>query len=154
MDNKEIKRLFDYLINSSRFWHLEYAKKTLIPSEYNKIVKECDKFDNLLRKRVDNLINNNYKGKPTDIDNYNQIFSKDVLMIKEIKIYTDVDCITISKEDYTKEELDNTIKLLKDGEDIELNSFYKNLFLSSSIIKGYEVEYTSSYEDAIKKGGI
>lgn len=151
MNEKEIYRLCDYLINSSRYWHLEYAKRTLIDSEYNKIVKERDKFDKLLKKRVDDLLNDNYSSKPTDKNSYNQIFNEDVLMVKCIKVYTESNSIELTKDDYTKEELEQVIKSLEEGKDLKVKSFYKDVFLDSSAIKGYEVEHTSSYENHVKK---
>lgn len=149
-NEKELIRMVNYLIDNMSMWHINYARAVLIPSEVEKIIKEREKFDDLLKKRGEWLV----KGSDNidDLETYNQIMNnqKDEMMIQEIDIYTQGKTIKVDNEHYSSEELNEIINKIDQTEDIKIKSDYKLLSVDYTKIVGYEVTYASSYEEQFK----
>lgn len=151
-NKKETLRLINYLIDNMSMWHINYARVVLIPSEVDKLIKEHEKFDDLLRKRGEFLVNSEEEDTVDDLETYNEIMNttEDEKMIQSIDIYTTGRVITVNKQDYTKEELDIIENKLEIGVEVKLESDYKKLCIPVESIVGYEVTYVSQYEEKFK----
>ena len=102
-NEKEILRMIDYLVDNMSMWHINYARAVLIPSEVEKLVKEHEKFDDLLKKRGEWLVKGSDTDSIDDLETYNQIMNnqKDEKMIQEIDIYTYGETINVTNVHYT-----------------------------------------------------
>ena len=151
-NEKEILRMIDYLVDNMSMWHINYARAVLIPSEVDKIIKEHEKFDDLLKKRGEWLVKGSDTDSIDDLETYNQIMNnlKDEMMIQEIDIYTQGKTIKVDNEHYSSEELNEIINKIDQTEDIKIKSDYKLLSVDYTKIVGYEVTYASSYEEQFK----
>lgn len=151
-NEKEILRMIDYLVDNMSMWHINYARAVLIPSEVDKIIKEHEKFDDLLKKRGEWLVKGSDTDSIDDLETYNQIMNnqKDEMMIQEIDIYTQGKTIKVDNEHYSSEELSEIINKIEQLEDIKIKSDYKLLCIDYAKIIGYEVTYASSYEEQFK----
>lgn len=151
-NEKELIRMVNYLVDNMSMWHINYARAVLIPSEVKKIIKEHEKFDDLLKKRGEWLVKGSDTDNIDDLETYNQIMNnqKDEMMIQEIDIYTQGETIKVDNEHYSSDELDEIINKLGQKEDIQIKSNYKLLCINSTNIVGYEVTYASSYEEEFK----
>ncbi|AKC02400.1 hypothetical protein QLX43_gp034 [Staphylococcus phage IME-SA1] len=129
-----------------------YARAVLIPSEVEKIIKEHEKFDDLLKKRGEWLVKGSDTDNIDDLETYNQIMNnqKDEMMIQEIDIYTQGKTITIDNEHYSSDDLGEVLNKLEQSEDIKIKSNYKSLYVGYTNVVGYEVTYASSYEETFK----
>lgn len=151
-NEKEIIRMVNYLIDNMSMWHINYARAVLIPSEVEKIIKEHEKFDDLLKKRGEWLVKGSDTDNIDDLETYNQIMNnqKDEMMIQEIDIYTQGKTITVDNEHYSSDDLDEVLNKLEQSEDINIKSDYKSLYVGYTNVVGYEVTYASSYEETFK----
>ncbi|UXE02378.1 hypothetical protein Biyabedamokiny1_00025 [Staphylococcus phage Biyabeda-mokiny_1] len=151
-NEKEIIRMVNYLIDNMSMWHINYARAVLIPSEVDKIIKEHEKFDDLLKKRGEWLVKGSDTDNIDDLETYNQIMNnqKDEMMIQEIDIYTQGKTITIDNEHYSSDDLDEVLSKLEQSEDIKIKSNYKSLYVRYTNVVGYEVTYASYYEETFK----
>ena len=151
-NEKEILRMIDYLVDNMSMWHINYARAVLIPSEVDKIIKEHEKFDDLLKKRGEWLVKGSDTDSIDDLETYNQIMNnqKDEMMIQEIDIYTQGKTIKVDNEHYSSEELSEIINKIEQLEDIKIKSDYKLLSVDYTKIVGYEETYASSYEEQFK----
>ena len=151
-NEKEILRMIDYLVDNMSMWHINYARAVLIPSEVEKLVREHEKFDDLLKKRGEWLVKGSDTDSIDDLETYNQIMSnqKDEKMIQEIDIYTYGETVKVDNEHYSSNELDEIINKIEQAEDIKIKSNYKLLCIDYTKIIGYEVTYASSYEEKFK----
>ncbi|AFV50761.1 hypothetical protein F867_gp089 [Staphylococcus phage JD007] len=151
-NEKEIIRMVNYLIDNMSMWHINYARAVLIPSEVEKIIKEHEKFDDLLKKRGEWLVKGSDTDNIDDLETYNQIMNnqKDEMMIQEIDIYTQGKTITIDNEHYSSDDLNEVLNKLEQSEDIKIKSNYKSLYVGYTNVVGYEVTYASSYEETFK----
>ncbi|QKE56099.1 hypothetical protein METROID_44 [Staphylococcus phage Metroid] len=151
-NEKEIIRMVNYLIDNMSMWHINYARAVLIPSEVEKIIKEHEKFDDLLKKRGEWLVKGSDTDNIDDLETYNQIMNnqKDEMMIQEIDIYTQGKTITIDNEHYSSDDLNEVLNKLEQSEDIKIKSNYKSLYVGYTKVVGYEVTYASYYEETFK----
>ncbi|WVW76455.1 hypothetical protein [Staphylococcus phage vB_SauM-T-SE-G1] len=151
-NEKELIRMVNYLIDNMSMWHINYARAVLIPSEVEKIIKEHEKFDDLLKKRGEWLVKSSDTDNIDDLETYNQIMNnqKDEMMIQEIDIYTQGKTITIDNEHYSSDDLGEVLNKLEQSEDIKIKSNYKSLYVGYTNVVGYEVTYASSYEETFK----
>lgn len=152
-NEKEILRMIDYLVDNMSMWHINYARAVLIPSEVEKLVKEHEKFDDLLKKRGEWLVKGSDTDSIDDLETYNQIMNntKDEKMIQEIDIYTQGKMIKINNKHYASDELEIVLEHLENNKDINLKSNYKYLCILNNTVVGYEVTYASAYEKKYKK---
>ncbi len=151
-NEKEILRMIDYLVDNMSMWHINYARAVLIPSEVEKIIKEHEKFDDLLKKRGEWLVKGSDTDSIDDLETYNQIMNnqKDEMMIQEIDIYTYGETIRVTNVHYSSDILDEVLNNLEQSEDIKVKDEYKTLHITSNKVVGYEVTYASSYEENFK----
>lgn len=151
-NEKELIRMVNYLIDNMSMWHINYARAVLIPSEVDKIIKEHEKFDDLLKKRGEWLVKGSDTDNIDDLETYNQIMNnqKDEMMIQEIDIYTYGGTIKVTNTHYTSDILGTVLNNLEQSEDIKVKDEYKTLHILSNKIVGYEVTYASSYEENFK----
>lgn len=152
-NEKEILRMIDYLVDNMSMWHINYARAVLIPSEVEKLVKEHEKFDDLLKKRGERIVKGSDTGNIDDLETYSQIMNnqKDEMMIQEIDIYTQGKMIKINNKRYASDELELVLEHLENNKDIKLKSSYKYLCILNNTVVGYEVTYASTYEKKYKK---
>ena len=135
MNKKDMLNLLDHLITQSRYWHLEFCKKNIIQSEYEKIESYRDKFDRDLLKKGEDIIN----GIETESN------------IENITIFLKGYKILLSKNDYTTHQLRQILESLKAGHSIDDQNSSKNIYINKDNIVGFDVTYESEYKNKFHK---
>ena len=135
MNKKDMLNLLDHLITQSRYWHLEFAKKNIIQSEYEKIESYRDKFDRDLLKKGEDIIN----GIETDSN------------IVNITVFLKGYKILLSKNDYTTHQLRQILESLKAGHSIDDQNSGKKIYINKDNIVGFDVTYESEYKNKFHK---
>lgn len=135
MNKKDMLNLLDHLITQSRYWHLEFAKKNIIQSEYEKIESYRDKFDRDLLKKGEDIIN----GIETDSN------------IVNITVFLKGYKILLSKNDYTTHQLRQILESLKAGHSVDDQNSSKKIYINKDNIVGFDVTYESEYKNKFHK---
>ena len=135
MNKKDMLNLLDHLITQSRYWHLEFAKKNIIQSEYEKIESYRDKFDRDLLKKGEDIIN----GIETESN------------IVNITVFLKGYKILLSKNDYTTHHLRQILESLKAGNSIDDQNSSKKIYINKENIVGFDVTYESEYKNKFHK---
>lgn len=135
MNKKDMLNLLDHLITQSRYWHLEFAKKNIIQSEYEKIESYRDKFDRDLLKKGEDIIN----GIETESN------------IVNITVFLKGYKILLSKNDYTTHQLRQILESLKAGHSIDDQNSGKKIYINKDNIVGFDVTYESEYKNKFHK---
>ena len=135
MNKKDMLNLLDHLITQSRYWHLEFCKKNIIQSEYEKIESYRDKFDRDLLKKGEDIIN----GIETESN------------IENITIFLKGYKILLSKNDYTTHQLRQILESLKAGNSIDDQNSSKKIYINKDNIVGFDVTYESEYKNKFHK---
>ena len=135
MNKKDMLNLLDHLITQSRYWHLEFCKKNIIQSEYEKIESYRDKFDRDLLKKGEDIIN----GIETESN------------IENITIFLKGYKILLSKNDYTTHQLRQILESLKAGNSIDDQNSSKKIYINKENIVGFDVTYESEYKNKFHK---
>lgn len=135
MNKKDMLNLLDHLITQSRYWHLEFAKKNIIQSEYEKIESYRDKFDRDLLKKGEDIIN----GIETESN------------IVNITVFLKGYKILLSKNDYTTHQLRQILESLKAGNSIDDQNSSKKIYINKENIVGFDVTYESEYKNKFHK---
>ena len=135
MNKKDMLNLLDHLITQSRYWHLEFCKKNIIQSEYEKIESYRDKFDRDLLKKGEDIIN----GIETESN------------IENITIFLKGYKILLSKNDYTTHQLRQILESLKAGHSIDDQNSSKKIYINKENIVGFDVTYESEYKNKFHK---
>ena len=135
MNKKDMLNLLDHLITQSRYWHLEFCKKNIIQSEYEKIESYRDKFDRDLLKKGEDIIN----GIETESN------------IENITIFLKGYKILLSKNDYTTHQLRQILESLKAGHSIDDQNSSKKIYINKDNIVGFDVTYESEYKNKFHK---
>ena len=135
MNKNDIMNLIHHLISTGRFWHLEYARLTVIDSEFQKIKSYREKFDEDLLKKGEDIING--------IEREGNI--------KSIKVFLEGQCSTFTNKEYTSCQLEKILESLKKSEDIYIEGSVKVLSIDKESIRGYEVSYDTEYDDIFRK---
>lgn len=135
MNKKDMLNLLDHLITQSRYWHLEFCKKNIIQSEYEKIESYRDKFDRDLLKKGEDIIN----GIETDSN------------IVNITVFLKGYKILLSKNDYTTHQLRQILESLKAGHSIDDQNSSKKIYINKDNIVGFDVTYESEYKNKFHK---
>lgn len=128
--------LIDHLINQSRYWHLEYAQKNVINSEYLNIKRDREKFDKALLKKGEDIIN----GIETESN------------IEDVTIFLRGYKILLTKEEYSTHQLRQILESLKAGNSIDDQNNSKKIYLDKDMIVGYDVTYKTDYKNTFHKG--
>lgn len=135
MNKNDMMNLIHHLISTGRFWHLEYAKLTVIYSEFQKIKSYREKFDEDLIKKGEDIING--------IEREGNI--------KSIKVFLEgYDSIFTNKE-YSSHQLEQILNSLKESQDIDIRSSNKALFINKQKIYGYEICCETKYNNIFTK---
>lgn len=127
--------LLDHLITQSRYWHLEFCKKNIIQSEYEKIESYRDKFDRDLLKKGEDIIN----GIETESN------------IVNITVFLKGYKILLSKNDYTTHQLRQILESLKAGHSVDDQNSSKKIYINKDNIVGFDVTYESEYKNKFHK---
>lgn len=135
MNKKDMLNLLDHLITQSRYWHLEFCKKNIIQSEYEKIESYRDKFDRDLLKKGEDIIN----GIETESN------------IENITIFLKGYKILLTKNDYTTHQLRQILESLKAGHSIDDQNSSKKIYINKDNIVGFDVTYESEYKNKFHK---
>ena len=135
MNKKDMLNLLDHLITQSRYWHLEFCKKNIIQSEYEKIESYRDKFDRDLLKKGEDIIN----GIETDSN------------IVNITVFLKGYKILLTKNDYTTHQLRQILESLKAGHSIDDQNSSKKIYINKDNIVGFDVTYESEYKNKFHK---
>ncbi|QQV88433.1 hypothetical protein [Staphylococcus phage ZCSS1] len=135
MNKKDMLNLLDHLITQSRYWHLEFAKKNIIQSEYEKIESYRDKFDRDLLKKGEDIIN----GIETESN------------IVNITVFLKGYKVLLSKNDYTTHQLRQILESLKAGHSIDDQNSNKKIYINKDNIVGFDVTYESDYKNKFHK---
>ena len=135
MNKKDMLNLIDHLITQSRYWHLEFCKKNIIQSEYEKIESYRDKFDRDLLKKGEDIIN----GIETESN------------IVNITVFLKGYKILLSKNDYTTHQLRQILESLKAGHSIDDQNSSKKIYINKDNIVGFDVTYESEYKNKFHK---
>lgn len=135
MNKKDMLNLLDHLITQSRYWHLEFCKKNIIQSEYEKIESYRDKFDRDLLKKGEDIIN----GIETESN------------IVNITVFLKGYKILLSKNDYTTHQLRQILESLKAGHSIDDQNSSKKIYINKDNIVGFDVTYESEYKNKFHK---
>lgn len=135
MNKKDMLNLLDHLITQSRYWHLEFCKKNIIQSEYEKIESYRDKFDRDLLKKGEDIING--------IESESNIASI-LLFLKGYQIVLDT-------SRYSSNQLRQILENLKQGKDIDNQDSNSKVFISKNSIIGYHVKYQTKYKEHYHK---
>lgn len=135
MNKKDMINLLDHLITQSRYWHLEFCKKNIIQSEYEKIESYRDKFDRDLLKKGEDIIN----GIETESN------------IVNITIFLKGYKILLTKNDYTTHQLRQILESLKAGHSIDDQNSSKKIYINKENIVGFDVTYESEYKNKFHK---
>lgn len=135
MNKKDMLNLLDHLITQSRYWHLEFCKKNIIQSEYEKIESYRDKFDRDLLKKGEDIIN----GIETESN------------IVNITVFLKGYKILLSKNDYTTHQLRQILESLKAGHSIDDQNSSKKIYINKDNIVGFDVTYESDYKNKFHK---
>lgn len=135
MNKNDMMNLIDHLITQSRYWHLEFCKKNIIQSEYEKIESYRDKFDRDLLKKGEDIIN----GIETESN------------IENITIFLKGYKILLSKNDYTTHQLRQILESLKAGNSIDDQNSSKKIYINKDNIVGFDVTYESEYKNKFHK---
>ena len=135
MNKNDIMNLIHHLISTGRFWHLEYARLTVIDSEFQKIKSYREKFDEDLLKKGEDIING--------IEREGNI--------KSIKVFLEGQCSTFTNKEYTSCQLEKILESLKKSEDIYIEGSVKVLSIDKESVRGYEVSYDTEYDDIFRK---
>ena len=135
MNKKDMLNWLDHLITQSRYWHLEFAKKNIIQSEYEKIESYRDKFDRDLLKKGEDIIN----GIETESN------------IVNITVFLKGYKILLSKNDYTTHQLRQILESLKAGHSINDQNSSKKIYINKENIVGFDVTYESEYKNKFHK---
>lgn len=135
MNKNDMMNLIHPLISTGRFWHLEYAKLTVIDSEFQKIKSYREKFDEDLLKKGEDIIN--------DIEREGNI--------KSIKVFVEGHCSIFANNEYTSYQLEQILESLKKSEDINIEGSVKVLSIDKESIHGYEVSYETEYDGIFRK---
>lgn len=131
MNKNDMINLIHHLISTGRFWHLEYAKLTVIDSEFQKIKTYREEFEKDLLKKGEDIINGieregNIKSIKVFLEGYNSVFTN---------------------KEYSPHQLKQILDSLKESENINIQTSIKALFINKQCIYGYEVSYESEYND-------
>lgn len=135
MNKKDMLNLLDHLITQSRYWHLEFCKKNIIQSEYEKIESYRDKFDRDLLKKGEDIIN----GIETESN------------IVNITVFLKGYKILLTKNDYTTHQLRQILESLKAGHSIDDQNSSKKIYINKDNIVGFDVTYESEYKNKFHK---
>ena len=135
MNKKDMLNLLDHLITQSRYWHLEFCKKNIIQSEYEKIESYRDKFDRDLLKKGEDIIN----GIETESN------------IENITVFLKGYKILLTKNDYTTHQLRQILESLKVGHSIDDQNSSKKIYINKDNIVGFDVTYESEYKNKFHK---
>lgn len=135
MNKKDMLNLIDHLITQSRYWHLEFCKKNIIQSEYEKIESYRDKFDRDLLKKGEDIIN----GIETESN------------IVNITVFLKGYKILLTKNDYTTHQLRQILESLKAGHSIDDQNSSKKIYINKDNIVGFDVTYESDYKNKFHK---
>lgn len=135
MNKKDMLNLLDHLITQSRYWHLEFSKKNIIQSEYEKIESYRDKFDRDLLKKGEDIIN----GIETESN------------IVNITVFLKGYKILLTKNDYTTHQLRQILESLKAGHSIDDQNSSKKIYINKDNIVGFDVTYESEYKNKFHK---
>lgn len=135
MNKKDMLNLLDHLITQSRYWHLEFCKKNIIQSEYEKIESYRDKFDRDLLKKGEDIIN----GIETESN------------IVNITVFLKGYKILLSKNDYTTHQLRQILESLKAGHSVDDQNSSKKIYINKDNIVGFDVTYESEYKNKFHK---
>lgn len=135
MNKKDMLNLLEHLITQSRYWHLEFCKKNIIQSEYEKIESYRDKFDRDLLKKGEDIIN----GIETDSN------------IVNITVFLKGYKILLTKNDYTTHQLRQILESLKAGHSIDDQNSSKKIYINKENIVGFDVTYESEYKNKFHK---
>lgn len=135
MNKQDILSLLKHTLSVGAFWQLEYAKKNVIDSEYQKIKQYREKFDaELLRKGVD-IIN----GIEAESN------------IVNITMFFENYKIVFTTEKYSSNQLHQILTKLEESKDIETQNATKKLYIEKGKIIGYDVTFESDYSNRFKK---
>lgn len=135
MNKNDMMNLIHHLISTGRFWHLEYAKLTVVDSEFQKIKSYREKFDeDLLKKGLDIINSTEPEGN-----------------IKRIKVFIKGQYLTFTNKEYTSCQLEKILESLKKSEDIDIEGTVKVLNIDKESVLGYEVSYDTGYDDIFTK---
>lgn len=135
MNKQDILSLLKHTLSVGAFWQLEYAKKNVINSEYQKIKQYREKFDaELLRKGVD-IIN----GIEAESN------------IVNITMFFENYKIVFTTEEYSSNQLHQILTKLEESKDIETQNATKKLYIEKGKIIGYDVTFESDYSNRFKK---
>ena len=135
MNKNDMMNLIHHLISTGRFWHLEYARLTVVDSEFQKIKSYREKFDEDLLKKGEDIINGieregNIKSIKVFLEGYNSLFTN---------------------KEYSSHQLEQILDSLKKSENIDTQNSIKALFINKQCIYGYEVSYESEYDEIFTK---
>lgn len=135
MNKIDMMNLIHHLITTGRFWHLEYARLTVVDSEFQKIKSYREKFDADLIKKGEDIING--------IEREGSIKKISIFLEGYNRVFTD--------KEYSSRQLEQILESLKASEDIDVQSSIKKLFIDRKCVNGYEVSYESEYDDIFTK---
>lgn len=142
VNKTDMLSLIDHLITQARFWHLEYAKANIIPSEYEKIKSYRQKFDEDLYRKGEDIINH--------IESQSDVESITILL-KGYSILLSSNLEQESAHHCTSHQLRQILESLKAKQSVDEQNSTNKLYIEESEIIGYTVTYKSDYQSEFHK---